>query len=256
MNEHIDEDDPGLARGDRELTLSTGSILGIFLGLVLLCGLCFGFGYNMGRKSLPTPLALNGSTPDSTLPNNDAPPSDTPSSGAAKPAAGSPADNASAPAATPPPVIVKPQPAAPKPAPIVRKPPAPETGEAIADTPPASSHSTSAPAAIPAASRAVPPSALLPGTGTTASGTGNAASGTGNTASGTGTIMVQVAAVSHPEDADLLVGALRSRGYAVSARKGATDGFIHVQVGPFNNKPSAEAMRQRLLADGYNAILK
>jgi cell division septation protein DedD len=68
--------------------------------------------------------------------------------------------------------------------------------------------------------------------------------------------MVQVAAVSHQEDADLLIGALRSRGYAVSARAAGADSFIHVQVGPFHDKKEADAMRQRLLADGYNAIVK
>ena len=68
--------------------------------------------------------------------------------------------------------------------------------------------------------------------------------------------MVQVAAVSHQEDADLLVGALRARGYAVAARPGSGDSLIHVQVGPFSSKPTAEAMRQKLMADGYNAMLK
>ena len=68
--------------------------------------------------------------------------------------------------------------------------------------------------------------------------------------------MVQVAAVSHQEDAQLLVGALRARGYSVSARSTAGDSFIHVQVGPFHDKKEADAMRQRLLTDGYNAIVK
>ena len=68
--------------------------------------------------------------------------------------------------------------------------------------------------------------------------------------------MVQVAAVSHQEDADLLLGALRARGYAVSARASGIDSFIHVQVGPFHDKREADAMRQRLLTDGYNAIVK
>ncbi len=231
MNEHLDDDDPVLSRGERELTLSTGSILGIFFGLVLLCGVCFGVGYNMGRKSLPTPLALNDI------------PSDTAASdagGAAKPSPGSPLNDM--PAAQPAPAAVAPAPVEkPKPAPIVRKPP---PVEADADTPAASTpapsrtaESTSSPTV-----KTVSPSALLPGTGSASPGTGS--------------IMVQVAAVSHPEDAELLVGALRARGYAVTARPGASDGFIHVQVGPFSSKPAAEAMRQRLLADGYNAILK
>jgi DedD protein len=69
-------------------------------------------------------------------------------------------------------------------------------------------------------------------------------------------IMVQIAAVSHPEDADVLVGALRKRGYAVTARRDPTDGLLHVQIGPFANRNDAWAMRQKLLNDGYNAIVQ
>lgn len=68
--------------------------------------------------------------------------------------------------------------------------------------------------------------------------------------------MVQVAAVSHQEDADLLVAALKRKGYTVAARSEPQDKLIHIQVGPFPSKKDAEAMRQRLLGDGYNAILK
>jgi cell division septation protein DedD len=65
--------------------------------------------------------------------------------------------------------------------------------------------------------------------------------------------MVQVAAVSHQEDANVLVAALRRHGYAVNARREAGDGLIHVQIGPFYNRNEANAMSQRLLGDGYNA---
>jgi cell division septation protein DedD len=68
--------------------------------------------------------------------------------------------------------------------------------------------------------------------------------------------MVQIAAVSHAEDAEVLVGALRKRGYIVNARRDPTDGLLHVQVGPFANRSDAVAMRQKLLNDGYNAIVQ
>jgi cell division septation protein DedD len=68
--------------------------------------------------------------------------------------------------------------------------------------------------------------------------------------------MVQIAAVSHAEDAEVLVGALRRRGYAVTARRESADGLIHVQVGPFNNRNDANIMCQRLLGDGYNASVR
>ncbi len=66
-------------------------------------------------------------------------------------------------------------------------------------------------------------------------------------------LMVQVAAVSHPEDASVLMAALRRHGYAVTARREPSDGLIHVQIGPFSNRNEANAMSQRLLGDGYNA---
>ena len=70
------------------------------------------------------------------------------------------------------------------------------------------------------------------------------------------TFIVQIAAVSHQEDADLLIAALKRKGYSVAARTEPQDKLVHIQVGPFASKKDAEAMRQRLLADGYNAILK
>jgi len=36
---------------DRELTISSTTLLAIFFGLVLICGLFFGFGYTLGRRS-------------------------------------------------------------------------------------------------------------------------------------------------------------------------------------------------------------
>jgi cell division septation protein DedD len=68
--------------------------------------------------------------------------------------------------------------------------------------------------------------------------------------------MVQIAAVSHQEDAQVLVSALRKRGYAVTVRRLPSDSLLHVQVGPFANHNEAYAMRQKLLSDGYNAIVQ
>jgi DedD protein len=77
-----------------------------------------------------------------------------------------------------------------------------------------------------------------------------AASGTG------GTFMVQVAAVSKQEDAEILVTALHKKQYPVFIANVPGDALYHVQVGPFTDQKDADAMRQRLSADGYNAIVK
>jgi len=68
--------------------------------------------------------------------------------------------------------------------------------------------------------------------------------------------MVQVAAVSKQEDAEILVTALRKKQYPVFIANSAGDPLFHVQVGPFSERKDAEAMRTRLSGDGYNAIVK
>jgi len=68
---------------------------------------------------------------------------------------------------------------------------------------------------------------------------------------------VQVAAVSKQEDADALVDALKKKQYpAFVAAPVTTDKLFRVQVGPFSDVKDAEAMRARLIADGYSPILK
>lgn len=73
----------------------------------------------------------------------------------------------------------------------------------------------------------------------------------------TGSYMVQVAAVSKQEDAEILVNALRKKQYPVLMVANVPgDSLFHVQVGPFSDPKEAEAMRSRLAGDGYNAIVK
>lgn len=68
---------------------------------------------------------------------------------------------------------------------------------------------------------------------------------------------VQVAAVSKQEDADALVDALKKKQYsAFVAPQSVSDKLFHVQVGPYSDVKEAEAMRTRLIADGYSPILK
>jgi cell division septation protein DedD len=69
-------------------------------------------------------------------------------------------------------------------------------------------------------------------------------------------IIVQIAAVSRREDADVLVTALGKLGYHAFARPASSDNLLHVQVGPFATRAEAKTMQTRLLNDGYNAILK
>jgi len=67
---------------------------------------------------------------------------------------------------------------------------------------------------------------------------------------------VQVAAVSKQEDADALVDALKKKDYPAFVAPASADKLLRVQVGPFADIKDAEAMRTRLIGDGYNPIVK
>ena len=66
---------------------------------------------------------------------------------------------------------------------------------------------------------------------------------------------MQVAAMSHQEDADVVAADLKRRGYTVAIRHEPQDKLFHVQIGPFSIRKEADAMRQRLQADGYNSAI-
>jgi DedD protein len=68
---------------------------------------------------------------------------------------------------------------------------------------------------------------------------------------------VQVAAVSKQDDAQALVDALKKKEYpAFVAPQATTDKLFRVQLGPYGEAKEAEAMRTRLIGDGYSPILK
>jgi cell division septation protein DedD len=68
--------------------------------------------------------------------------------------------------------------------------------------------------------------------------------------------MVQVAAVTKQEDAEALVHALRKKNYPVMSITAPSDKLYHVQVGPFADLEDAEGAKSKLVANGYNPILK
>lgn len=205
---------------DTELTLGPAMLIGLLCGLLLVCAACFGLGYSLGRHNsmrVETAAAAQPQTPVAQDAGSLAKPQ-------AKgmiptvPAADTPASQ------TPPPAPVQPS--------------NPLTSYAPA---------ANVPATVPAPAQAslVHPALLQP-VAMTPSGTRPVA--------GSGP-MVQIAAVSHQEDADVLMGALRKHGYAVMARHMPGDSLIHVQIGPFATQAEANAMSQKLLGDGYNAVV-
>jgi DedD protein len=94
-------------------------------------------------------------------------------------------------------------------------------------------------------------------TNTNAGATPNAEAPKGDAAPSAGGYFVQVAAVTRQEDAESLVEALKKKQYpAFTVNNTPADRFFRVQVGPYADVKDAEAMRARLISDGYNPIVK
>jgi cell division septation protein DedD len=191
--------------GDHEISLGTPTILGIFFALALVCAAFFGFGYTIGRRSIPATAIVAD-------PINSA--------GAPKPAAGS-AVAQTIPAAQP------------------STDPSPTPVTAVV---PLTATSTAAPVSTPPAATVPHPAVVLqPATANLQPAT---------------SFVVQVAAVSSQDVADILTSSLQKKGYTVAVRHEPQDKLLHVQIGPFTDKKEAQAMQARVLADGFNAIVK
>ena len=207
-----------MADQDTEITLGTGRLLGLFFALVALCGVFFGVGFTLGRNAAGSQTAATMIMPAPTA-----------SAPAVKPSAARTADakadctdpnGCAAPAGTDELSFYK----------------------AVEQKDPNAQLQPAAPAAAPATD-AQPAAAQSP-----APELANAATATG--------YMVQVAAVTKEEDADALVGALRKKQYPVFVATLPSDKLYHVQVGPFVDVKEADAMKQKLVSDGYNPIVK
>jgi cell division septation protein DedD len=225
--EDDDELDDFSERPDREITLGTTTILALFFALAVVCAVFFGFGYSVGHRAVAPSAAAEFASS-----------SGNPFAGF-KPSAGNPLASASSPKPSGATVTIPVAPqdnTAPSPRPAQPTPTQEQTDNNPAEPTPI----TPVPRPILAPSNPPPvPVAAAPTP----------------LASGNGPV-VQIAAVSHQEDADLLVTTLKRRGYVVTVRSEPQDKFLHVQVGPFATHKDADAMRQRLLNDGFNAIVK
>jgi DedD protein len=221
-NDHDLQDLHETAGQDREISLGTTTILGIFFTLALLCAVFFGFGYSLGRRSLQS--AVNAAEVTTGSETNSS-----------KPAPGSPANQSAtkqSAAATQPAIVPIDQPTAaaqdteqaPDPAPV-----------RVVVSPPHSDVRVE-----PTASTTTKPAAVVP---------------VSSTAPSPGSPVVQVAAMSHQEDADVVAVDLNRRGYTVAIRREPQDKLFHVQIGPFSTKKEADAMRLHLQTDGYNSAI-
>jgi cell division septation protein DedD len=220
---------------DTEITLGMGKLLGLFFGLVILCGISLAVGYSLGHSA-----GIKSATVDAvTVPAG-------PTAGAgAKPGAAQVAAQAAPQAAPSTENQQANQPAgqsgSQQTASQANQPGQTQTGAVASttdltfyqsvqqkETHPQLTPQQSAPVATPRAQAA----------GTLGSG-----------------YLVQIAAVRNQADAKLLSDALQKQHYPVLIAEPG-DKLFHVQVGPYADVKEAEAIRSRLVSSGYNAFLK
>lgn len=218
-------------RRETELTLGSGTLLGIFLGLVLLCGLFFGMGYSFGHRT-PGPSA------------------------SATPQAAPDQEPLQANASIPKPSAIEQPPVAPVPADASLPDQAGTAGATATQSSQPAAATTVPLATVPQANTPVQ-TAVHPAMPGEAPGPASSApSQAVHPALGSQPFVVQIAAVSNPVDADVLVDALRKRNYQVNAHRDPGDNLIHVRIGPFASYSIADQWRLKLLNDGYNAVIQ
>ncbi|MGB6901371.1 MAG: SPOR domain-containing protein [Acidobacteriaceae bacterium] len=217
---------------DTEIALGTRSLLGIFFGLVLICAVFFGLGYSVGRAG-GSRAAVQPSADATAAPGDSRVPKPSPEQ-TLTPVETAPADSDSGTG----PSGAMDNTLAPQPVSTQTQTPA--------STPVASSPART-PVTSPSATLRTPatPQALQPAP------VPQPAAATAQTS-----FMVQVAAVRIQTDGDILVDALKKHGYTAVARHEPQDQLLHIQLGPFTSRADAMAMRAKLLADGYNAVVK
>jgi DedD protein len=210
---------------DTEITLGTGKLLVLFFVLVAICAGSFSLGYKLGSKSEP---AVSAAVSLTTTP------------GVMKPAS----------SATPAPVTA--------PKTVEQKSATSDPSAPAADTKPVTPGDSSNPANAGAVAHSAANASAANSSAANPSGTASATNAPDPaTTLPASAYFVQVAAVSKQDDADALVDALKKKNYpAFVAANAATDKLFRIQVGPFPDIQDAEAMRTRLIGDGYNPIVK
>ncbi len=232
-----------MAEEDTEITLGMGKLLGLFFMLAATCGIFFAVGYSLGKTAEREQALKN--QPAQTLPADPDVANAKPAGAAASEGKASPADSGGSEKQPAPDLTfyraVKQNPGEQtKPEQELKS---AESAKASSNSPAVKSHET--PAAVKSSQVAkadtpASPAALVP------------------QASPSGTFLVQIAAVTHEEDAAALAGALRKKSYAASVVNNPTgkDKLYHVVLGPYPSLQDAEAMKTKLQGEGYSPIVK
>jgi DedD protein len=227
---------------DTEITLGVGKLLGLFFLLAAICGVFFSIGYSLGKSSGREQAA--GDQPQvaaaDTAPANAASEAGKPSAGVVKPQESAPASGETAGPSTPEDKLtfykaVQQSGTAGQPA---------DDAHGATGSRKAESATTEKPAPMVVEAKAT-------------KGLGDVAPHA-SPVTGPGTLVVQIAALTREDDAVSLAGALRKKDYNVFVVNNpvTNDKLYHVQVGPFATMTEAQAMKARLVAEGYNPIIK
>jgi DedD protein len=218
----------GGRRGSGDRVLESRHLVGLFLGVVLLCGVFFTLGYVMGKTQygglVHAAEALERNSSPARAPEKP--------SVAQPPAAPAPSNgewdfytkNGSKDGLQQPEANASPMPSAPP-------------HEAAAPKSVTSAPSSAAPAAtaaktVPASARFQPPKMLK------------------------GAIVLQVAAVTQEGDALAMADALQQKRFPAFVVTPTSDNFYRVQVGPYSDPKAAESAKGALDHAGFKAIIK
>lgn len=249
------EREPHKPKPQYQFEMGTKSLLAAFFALAIVCGLFFAFGYTIGEHTIPATFTLGAAKPPSAraMASPMAPgvqPPNPQQLGAAEtnqtPATLTNASSSTGTMATPTGVDA--------PASV-----SPSNSSASQPTPTPTATATAANSApnLAATRNIAPPAAggltKLPAPKTISSTTPTPAN-----ASGSQVFAVQVFAGTS-SDAGSLASALQTRGYpasVISPASGSGNSLYRVEVGPYLTRAEAEAMRARLRADGYQAVLR
>jgi cell division septation protein DedD len=231
-----------MAAEDTEITLGAGKLLGLFLMLAATCGIFFAVGYSLGKTSARE-QALKSQTAQAENADQVAESGKAvgvPAAGAASTKRDTEAAKDSGPDLT--------------------------FYQAVKQDPRANSQSAteskSGGAAMPETGQkeSHPKPSVLPAENASVAEQKPASESTQPSpqAGASGAYVVQIAAVTHEEDAAALAGALRKKSYAASVVNSPSgkDKLFHVVLGPYASLQDAEAMKSKLQGEGYNPIVK
>jgi cell division septation protein DedD len=233
-----------VAAEDTEITLGMGKLLGLFFMLALTCGLFFAVGYSLGKTSAREQALKNQTSSTETAA------ADVDNGKSAV------APNANTPSS-------KQTPESPKePSPdltfykAVKEDPRVKASTAQSQKPSDAATADNKKDASPTTNE--PPAENSSATDKKTAAASAASTQSSPQASAGRTYLVQIAAVSHEEDAAALAGALRKKSYGASVVTNPTgkDKLFHVVLGPYASLQDAQAMKSKLEGEGYSPIVK